>query len=55
MRFMIFRSPGKALPSQVFQAVVKVIKGQRAHFVSRPDPKGYILEAQGAQCPSPEA
>ena len=47
------KKPSEALPSQVFQVVTKVVKGQwaglRAHFVYRPDHKG-ILEAQRAQC-----
>jgi len=29
------KKPSKALPSQVFQVVAKVIKGQRAHFRQR--------------------
>ena len=48
------KKPSETLPSQVFQVVAKVIKGQRggkgAHFVFRPDHKGQ-LEAQRAQCP----
>ena len=50
------KKPSEALRSQVFvfQAVVKVIKGQRAgrgqNFAFRPTTKG-ILDVQRAQCP----
>ena len=36
------QKPCEALPSQVFEVGAKVIKGQRAYFVFRPDHKGRL-------------
>jgi len=44
------KKPSKALPSQVFQVVAKVIKGQRAHFRQR----WHIWSPKGT-VPLPEA
>ena len=45
------KKPSETLPSQAFQVVAKVIKGQRAgkgaHFVLRPDHKGHIRSPKG--------
>jgi len=52
------QKPSEALPGQVFQVVLKVIKGQRAGkgriLFSDQTTKG-TMEAQRAQCPSVEA
>ena len=55
------KKPSETLCSQVFvfQAVVKVIKGQRAgreqNFAFRQTPAKGILDAQRAQCPPVDA
>ena len=47
MRFITLRSPRKPCLAKYFKWLLKVIKGQRAHFASRPDHKGHIGSPKG--------
>ena len=51
------RKPDEALPSEVFQVVAKVIKGQRAGkgFLDQSTKGTLLIEAQRALCPWLEA